>query len=331
MALFIPDISHHQKGIDIEALKNQGCAALLARVGQAAGRRRDGHTYGTTRDREWVRHRDEARRVGLPLVAYWYVGNLVTAADNADLAASWVGDQSIPWMLDHEDASGDISFYRAVVKAFQARGLKVFLGYVPKWYWDAVGQGSLVPGPPIVNSRYSTRSGSPSEIYTAAGGDAGNGWINFGGQQTVLWQFTNKADLAGMRIDCSAFRGDRAQLMQTLGLASPPPSPQPPITLEDEGDEVKTFYIKGDAEGFMEAPHEGTRWGDAVFMVESTVEGLRRRHISPEEWTAAEATGAKVTQLPQAWVDKIPGADGGDVVLWPWENAGGGPVPGEPE
>lgn len=216
MTLFVPDISHHQAGIDIQALKNEGAAALIARVGQAAGRRTNGQQYGTTRDREWTRHRDEARRVGLPLVAYWYVGNLVTAEDNAALAASWVGDSGIPWMIDHEDASGSLAFYCQVVQAFRARGLRVILGYVPRWYWDGNGRADLTCGPPLVNSRYSTASGNPANIYQGMGGDTGIGWQDYGGQDVVLWQFTSTGQMAGRPIDVSAFRGTQADLEQLI-------------------------------------------------------------------------------------------------------------------
>ena len=219
MTLFIPDISHHQAGINIAALRAEGAAALIARVGQGAGRR-DGNVtpqqYGTTRDREWARHRDEARRVGLPLVAYWYVGNLISADENARLAADWVGDKTIPWMIDHEDASGSLTFYCQVVEAFRRRGLRVILGYVPRWYWDGHGRGDLSCGPPLVNSRYSTATGSPASIYAGVGGDTGNGWPDFGNQDVLLWQFTNKGQMAGRPIDVSAYRGTREQLHQLI-------------------------------------------------------------------------------------------------------------------
>lgn len=217
MTLFIPDISHHQAGIDIQALKTQGAAALIARVGQGAGRRTNGQQYGTTQDREWARHRDEARRVGLPLVAYWYVGNLITPDQNAQLAQAWVGDKGIPWMIDHEDASGDGAFYCATIEAFRRRGLRVILGYVPNWYWSgAMARADLRCGPPLVNSRYSTATGSAAGIYAAAGGDRGNGWVNFGGQTTLLWQFTNQAAIAGKAVDMSAFRGTMADLLNLI-------------------------------------------------------------------------------------------------------------------
>lgn len=328
MALFIPDISHHQKGINIGALKQEGAAALIARVGQGKGVTRAGTQYGLTQDREWGRHRDEARRVGLPLVAYWYVGNRQSADDQAAKAAAWSGDTDVPWMIDHEDASGSIAFYHEILAAWAERGLKVVLGYIPKWYYDAVGGGQLTPGPPIVNSRYSTRRGAPAQIYGSAGADTGAGWVDFGGQTTALWQFTNQASMAGMAIDCSAFRGNQDQLMRLLA-ATPQPVPQPLQAIEED-DEMKTFYARGDATGKMPTPHDNLTWGAAVFHVEATANGLVRRHIAPEEWALAEGAGNKVTQVRQAWLDKIPGADGKPVVLFPWENAGGGPVPGQP-
>lgn len=230
MTLFIPDISHHQAGIDIHAMKAQGAAALIARVGQGAGRRTNGQNYGTTRDREWVRHRDESRRVGLPLVAYWYVGNLIGADKNARLAEAWVGDKAIPWMIDHEDASGSLTFYCQVVEAFRRRGLRVILGYVPRWYWDGQGRGDLSCGPPLVNSRYSTATGTAASIYNGFGGDTGPGWADFGGQNVLMWQFTNKASMAGRAIDMSAFRGTLEEL-QTL------------ISGKSEGDSMRNLFL----------------------------------------------------------------------------------------
>lgn len=324
MALFIPDISHHQAGISIQALKDEGAAALIARVGQAPGVTRAGKAYGLTQDREWVRHRNEARRVGLPLVAYWYVGNQMSANAQAATAASWVGDAAIPWMIDHEDASGDISFYRAVVAAFEARGLRVVLGYVPKWYYDAVGGGSLKPGPPIVNSRYSTAKGSPARIYAAAKGDAGNGWTDFGNQKTVLWQFSSQATMAGRAIDCSAFRGTHQQLMDII-----------------EGDDMAGFE-QSDRDALvragwriwavqmgMESIPKGADadalgipkdiQGEPVHIVRAIVEikealaALKLAGVDPNAVAAALASKL-VGQLTTTWVAK----------------PSGGPVPGEP-
>lgn len=212
---WVPDISHHQGDISIQGLINSGAAALIARVGQGAGRRTNGQTYGTTRDTKWSRNMAEAKRLHLPLVAYWYVGNAISADDNARLCAEWIGDRGLPVMLDHEDASGSIAFYREVVAAFGRRGFRVILSYIPSWYWSGTGQRASLAGlPPLVNSRYVTTSGPPASIYP---GDGAAGWAGYGGNTVALLQFTNQALMAGQKVDCSAFRGTRGQLAALIG------------------------------------------------------------------------------------------------------------------
>lgn len=218
MVVFIPDISHHQQDINIQSIKNAGAAALIARVGQGAGRRMNGGTYGTTRDRKWMRNLAEAKRVGLTIVPYWYVGNLISPDENARLAKEWVGDQNLPWMIDHEDASGNISFYRRVISAFKNHGMRVVLGYLPEWYYMAIGRGDLSFGPPLVNSRYpSTTGGTPTAIWNRVREWGYEAWDSYGGQSVALWQFTNKASMAGQAIDMSAFRGTKQELLSLLG------------------------------------------------------------------------------------------------------------------
>lgn len=214
MVAFAVDISHHQAGISIPQIKAEGISALIARVGQAAGTRRDGHTYADTRDREWAHHRDAARAVGLPLVGYWYIGNGRTPDANAAMCRDWMGDPTIPLMLDHEDASGSISFYRASLLAFEAAGLNVVLGYVPRWYWSAVGGGDL-SGPPLVNSAYPGGTGTPAQIW-GTGARFAQYYAGYGGGVPALHQFTNQASVAGYRVDCSAFRGTHDELMALI-------------------------------------------------------------------------------------------------------------------
>lgn len=97
------------------------------------------------------------------------------------------------------------------------------------------------------------------------------------------------------------------------------PNPNPPsVTDYIEEDGMKTFYVRGDATGLMDPPHETITWGDAVFLVEASADGLKRRHISPEEWIATAATGATVTQHSQSWVDSIPWGETPGL-FW-WEN-----------
>jgi hypothetical protein len=219
---FVPDVSHHQSNpttgahISITRIRDEGAAAVLARVGQGAGLRRNGvDSYGTTRDRMWQTFLAEAKRIGFPILPYWYIGNRLSAADNAAIAADWVGDQGLKWMLDHEDASGDIAFYNAVLAAFEKRGLDVVLGYVPRWYW--ANYGGTIAGPALVNSRYiNSRTGTASQIY-GDGSAYVSSWASYGGNKVGMVQFTNQAVMAGWKIDCSAFSGTRQQLFNLIG------------------------------------------------------------------------------------------------------------------
>jgi hypothetical protein len=304
MTLFIPDISHHQRGINIQSLKDEGCAALIARVGQGAGRNPKGKNYGTTRDTEWVRHRDEAHRVGLPLLPYWYVGDLITPGENARLAKDWSGGMRY-WMIDQEYGSGNIAFYREVIAAFDRAGMTVVLGYLPRWYYDAVGGGPLSPGPLLVNSRYpSAQGGTPQDIYARIKGDESGAWQGYGGQQVALWQFTNEASLASMAIDCSAFRGTREELMTLIEGADMPLTDK---DVEKIADRIFGAILQGQG-----LPADNNRrttrqlleaisgYGERVVHVENQIAELQRAITA-----LTGVTGADPVALAQAVADEF--------------------------
>lgn len=89
-------------------------------------------------------------------------------------------------------------------------------------------------------------------------------------------------------------------------LANPVDLPSVDVSEEDD---VKISFVHGD----------GARpWSDAVFLVESDANGMRRRHLHPNEWFILVANGAKLVQRPQAWVDSIPWGD--QPGLEPWNS-----------
>jgi hypothetical protein len=96
-----------------------------------------------------------------------------------------------------------------------------------------------------VNSRYSSASGTPRAIYTAAGGDNGNGWIDYGGMRTALWQFTNKGAMAGKAIDVSAFRGTLQDLLNLINGNEDDVSWNDPLTIDPPGDAPPYTYSAG--------------------------------------------------------------------------------------
>jgi hypothetical protein len=196
------DISNHQREMDIAAVKREGFEFLFAKVSE-------GLSY---KDPYWARNRDEARRHGLLLAGYHYV-RPGSADAQADLFVSHLGDKAIPAMLDFEEGSGNIDQFWAVLRAIEARGAKVRLSYIPKWYWERIGKPDLSAVPGLFSSNYVNGSDYASRLYP---GNSGAGWNPYGGATPLIWQFTSSAKVAGLLVDADAFKGTPDQLRSYL-------------------------------------------------------------------------------------------------------------------
>lgn len=76
------------------------------------------------------------------------------------------------------------------------------------WYWSQHGGGDLSQlANALVASGYPDGTGYAWNIYTNTGGDTGTGWTPYGGATPGAWQFTDRADVAGLTVDCNAYRG----------------------------------------------------------------------------------------------------------------------------
>lgn len=111
-------------------------------------------------------------------------------------------------MLDFEQGSGDINNFWAIVQAFNNANVNVSLAYIPRWYWEDIGSPDLSPLPAngiqLVSSDYEQDPpGFASDIYHWQGGDDGPGWAAYGGRSPAAWQFTDKASIAGIPVDCN--------------------------------------------------------------------------------------------------------------------------------
>ena len=144
----------------------------------------------------------------------------VTTDDPAAQAAMWNGNNGGPKaMFDFEANSGDMSNFWAVADGFNAAGVQVQEGYIPNWYYNQVGGGDLSQIPFLISSAYPGGSGYAWDLYyNQAGGDNGEGWAPYGGATPKGWQFTDSALVAGLTVDCNAFRGTPQQLQAALGL-----------------------------------------------------------------------------------------------------------------
>ena len=190
--------------VDLDRVKAEGFEFVWAKVSE-----------GTIfRDTYWPRTRDWARKIGLILAGYHYVRES-DPNRQADLFVDQLGDRSIPAMLDFEEGSGGIDNFWAVLHAIEARGVHVALSYIPRWYWERIGRPDLSRVPGLIQSSYVDGTGYASVLYP---GDDSIRWAAYGGRQPDVLQFTDRALIAGKRLDANAFRGSPDQLRTLLGL-----------------------------------------------------------------------------------------------------------------
>jgi len=270
MTLLGPDVSGYQAGIDMGQVAAEGHAFVLAKVSQGSG----------YRSPAWVAHRDGARAHGLLLAGYHFIDTSDAAAQAANCKAA-LGDTTIPLALDWESGSGDWPNFCAVLDAFRGAGLNVRLAYCPRWYWQAQGSPDMsTVGLPLWSSRYVTATGAPTSIYQSV---SANQWVGYGGLGVGLVQFTDKATIAGMAIDCSAFGGTRDELAALLGapastsVAAPTPSPHGddpmafvPIRVAADGTFYESFPVEaGTSSTVIDRAFItwGSAWGGTHFKV----------------------------------------------------------------
>lgn len=217
--LFYPDCSNNnwnseQDAVDfVNQLIPQGFSGMCHKVSE-------GDYY---EDPFWPVVLQACRDANLPVLGYHYV----TSNDGGSQAQTYLAAGGLPnAMFDWEANGGDLANYYAVATAFNTAGVNVGVGYCPRWYFDEVGGGDLSQAGAIVSSAYPGGTGYASQIYEAAGGDEGSGWAPYGGVTPTCWQFTDQALVAGITVDCNAFKGTEDQLAQlfTGGTVTQPES-----------------------------------------------------------------------------------------------------------
>jgi hypothetical protein len=210
MTLLGLDCSHFQSGINLRNVAAENLSFVIGKISQGS----------TSHDAQWAATRDQGRAAGLILIGYHYVTTDPPAAQAANCAA-WIGDKTIPVALDWEANGGNWSNLLAVLAAFRSAGLNVRLLYTGAWYHQQVGSPDMTGcGLALWKSRYpSTNPGAPTTLYANV---PASYWAPLGGLNTALLQFTDRASIAGMATDCSAFQGTRDDLVALLGGTNPP-------------------------------------------------------------------------------------------------------------
>jgi hypothetical protein len=228
------DVSHHQAGVDVSRLAGR---FIIARTAQAKGGQ-----YSTTRDGMYATHKANARRGGKIFGSYFYLGNGLSAADNAALHASIEPDRGITVMLDWEAGSGNVAFLRACRDEFVRLGYTINLTYAPQWYLNGAGGGGSLAGlPPLCSSKYA--STVPGTIAAKLAQVSASYWAGYGGNSVAVLQFSSvgrDAAYPGTNLDCLAFGGTDAQLAALFSTRSTPAVPAAPTTAQ----EAKVAYFE---------------------------------------------------------------------------------------
>lgn len=222
--VFFIDISNYQAGIDLPRIKSLGYSGCIAKIGQGAGTRGNGGTYGSTLDDSWPSHRDRSLALWPKAFAgYWYLGNTEPPASQAQRCANYIGNKKIPVMLDWEDAGGNWANFLACLEAFRRAGLFVTLLYTSRGYAGANGAENIdATGLNVIQARYwSNVQGPPRVLWDEQ--PVGFGYEPFNGASTDAHQFTQYGEVhAGRVIDVNSFPGTAAELGTMLHTGPPP-------------------------------------------------------------------------------------------------------------
>jgi hypothetical protein len=222
MTLFYPDCSNNNWTTTQDALwflkqlVPEGFSGICHKVSE-------GSYY---EDPYWPAVKQWCEQHNLPVLGYHYV----TTDDPASQARTWLANQGGTMaMLDWETNSGNLANLIAVVDAFNTAGVTIQLGYYPRWYWNQQGGGDLSHlANALVSSEYPDGTGYASTIYTNSNGDTGSGWVPYGGATPGAWQFTDRANIADLNVDCNAYLGNDLTVLfgVTPAIASSaPPAP----------------------------------------------------------------------------------------------------------
>ena len=196
MTIFYPDVSDYQAGISFA-----GCVIAMVKATE-----NDNYT-----NPDYAPAKVRAAQAGAYFCAYHFLhaGN---GAGQAAYAHRVVGG-GVPLMIDFEPtynsdgtiaSAPQVSDAVAFINQYRALGGKVYLLYLPHWYWAGnLGQASLAPvidlGMLLVSSDY------------AAYSDTGPGWAAYAGMTPVIWQYTSTATLNGVsNVDMNAYRNGLA-------------------------------------------------------------------------------------------------------------------------
>lgn len=224
MSIYGVDVSYFQDGMNLHTAADEGIDFAFVRTSD-----------GTFQDPCYGSHIADAEGAGLVTAAYHFCrrpdeGSSVAAQVSASVAV--MGDMRRPLWLDVETPggfSGDL--IRQFIAEFQRQGVRVIgvYSYVPYYEGQMAGgePDSHEFGPFWVAGYPSAQGGTPLQIYARLGGDGNQQWTHpLGNQAPSIWQFTDRATVAGFQVDANAFRGTKDQLRALINGGGSPATTQ---------------------------------------------------------------------------------------------------------
>ena len=220
MTIFGCDVHpQYQAGLSIEQVRAEGFDFLAVKVSEGTG------TFGGL---DWIRR---GQACGLLSLGYHYLRSGDEVAQAAVFCQQLAAAGGVPGMLDAEAITAvgqtptlTVAGIHRFLDACASNGARVPLMYLPRWYWQRMGSPDLSGLPTLWASSYVAGTGYASVLYEAVTPSA---WAAYGGLPVSVLQFTDRALVAGQRIDADAFPGTRDDFTNLLGPNNPPPTPPP--------------------------------------------------------------------------------------------------------
>lgn len=210
--LFGVDISNHQNGISCKRIADEGFRFCIIKA-----------TEGTWKDPIFRSHLKDAQGTDMHVAAYVYVRHEKNGREHAQaLHEQLQGDTSVPVALDIEHNSGSsVAHWKSIRDEIERLGYKVILTYIPHWYWQQIGRPDLTGLPPLWTSNYGAATDGYASVIYARRDRVG--WQGYGGLDVAVavFQFTEKAQVAGWKIDANAFEGTEQDLARLFNSDTP--------------------------------------------------------------------------------------------------------------
>lgn len=158
------------------------------------------------KDGRFNQHLTNARAAGVQVAAYHY--QETSSVDSQVENIKSMVPTNVPIIIDVERGSGGVDITRTLIQRLRAEGYDVPFLYLPRWYWNEIGQPDLSGLPLLWASWYPDYVARPRE--QARDMVPGSAWNAYGGVNVAIMQFTSSP------FDQNWYPGSRDDLARLL-------------------------------------------------------------------------------------------------------------------